>query len=64
MEYSFLLKYQDNTYKVKCILKRIFEDEIDIDKSMYGYYADKIQKEFKSFDSDLFQALSKNSENF
>jgi hypothetical protein len=61
MEYSFIIKYQDSTYKVKCIVKRMFRGSEDVSASDWGYYADKVMKEFNSFDEKLFVYLSKKS---
>jgi hypothetical protein len=65
LDYSFIIKYQDSTYKVKCIVKGIigWNNEY-VDNNNTANYADKIKKEFDSFDLKLFTYLSKKSSDF
>ena len=65
LEYSFTIKYQDNSYKVKCVVKRIIGfSGNDLANNDMANYADKIKKEFDEFDNKLFAALSKKAEDF
>ena len=64
LEYSFIIKYQDSSYKVKCIVKRMFRGSEDVDANDWGNYADKVKKEFDAFDNSLFNALSKKVDDF
>jgi hypothetical protein len=65
LEYSFIIKYQDSTYKVKCVVKRIIGyNDRDVDYSDWGNYANKVKKEFDAFDNKLLAYLSKKTDDF
>ena len=69
MELTFLVKYVDNQYKTKCIVKRIIHANIngiptDLDEDRWGFYQKEINETIQKFDLDLLAYLTKKDDKF
>ena len=67
LEYTFIIKYQDAAYKIKCIVKDIRNTDsrqtYSQNPSQWGSYAKEVQSAFDTFDTSLNNYLNeKNSE--
>lgn len=67
-EYTFIVKYQDNSYKVKCIAKNLYNTDsnstYDLSPSGWGQYATDIKKTFDDFDKSLNDYITSKIDNF
>ena len=64
MEFTYIVKYSDNKYKAKWIIKDLRTNSGSIKQNIWGYYAEDIEKAFDRNDSDLFQYLSSDKSDF
>lgn len=64
MEFTFIVKYTDNNYRVKWIVKDLMTDLGRIVKRNWGYYYDDIELVIKNNDEELFKYLSSTESNF
>ena len=58
MELTFMVKYMDNNYKVKWIVKDLSNNKGSFDPGMWGYYSEYIEKSISKNDKDLFDYMT------
>lgn len=60
---TFMIKYSDNNYKVKLVLKSVYmvKDGVEttLDQSYWGNYSPEIQDQFNQFDIALSKYIEK-----
>ena len=68
MEFTFMFKYQDNQYKLKCIIKNLYnvdsKSTYDINAYNYGNWKKEIDDEFVKFDGDANKSLTNKKDAF
>ena len=64
MEFTFMVKYADNNYKVKWVVKDLTNDKGSINQNLWGYYADEIEKSITNNDSEMFAYVTGKDDNF
>jgi len=64
MKFTFIVKYTDDSYKVKWIVKDIFTNNGSALPGVWGEYAGEIDEAIKKSDEDRFAYLSDNSSDF
>lgn len=68
LEFTFILKYEDNFYKIKYIVKNILSNSSSGTQSLiptsWGLYAEKIDEVFSILEFDLYNYLNKKNEIF
>ncbi len=65
MELTFFVKYIDNQYKTKYVVKRLIKNGLsDLGEEWWGYYKEQINKNIKDIDSELFNYLTKKDDKF
>jgi hypothetical protein len=65
-EFTFIIKYQDNNYRTKWIIKDVLMNANSIAQNYWGYYLEskEIKDFFKKHDDDMFAYISKNEVDF
>lgn len=68
MEFTFMFKYEDNQYKVKCLVKNLYnvdhKSTYDLAEHQYGNYKEKILAEFAKFDKSVNDYLTNKNNSF
>lgn len=66
MEFTFIVKYTDKSYKVKWIVKNLIMNGTSMREDFWGYYmdAEDIDTFFRKLDGDMFASLSSDNLNF
>jgi hypothetical protein len=64
MELTFLVRYSDNNYRVKWIVKDLFNDKGSYINNIWGYYAEEIKTTIDGKDKQLFDYLADKENSF
>lgn len=66
MEFTFIIKYTDNSYKIKWIAKNLIMNNYPISEDQWGYYAsgEEINSFFATNDKNMFTYLKSENLNF
>ncbi len=59
MEFSYIIKYQDNNYKLKLIVKDLFYNSLHAVPGIWGKHEAEINQSFHNFDSTLYNYLDR-----
>lgn len=61
LEFTFIVKYEDGKYRMKCIVKNIFNRDTkstyDLSEAMWGNWEKEIKGSFDKFDNSLLAFL-------
>jgi hypothetical protein len=63
-ELTFVVKYSDNNYRVKWIVKDLLNDKGSYSSDIWGYYAEDIEKCIKRNDDAMYKYLIDKSSEF
>ena len=64
MELTFIVKYSDNNYKVKWIVKNLMVNNESMSQSVWGYYYEDIEESINKNNELLFDYLNNYENNF
>jgi hypothetical protein len=69
LELTFLVKYIDNQYKTKYVVKRVIRQDAngnstDLIEGMWGRHKEQINKTIKDLDNELLNYLTKKNDKF
>jgi len=64
MELTFIVKYSDNNYRVKWVVKNLSNDDGSYAKNTWGYYAKDVKETLDRKDKELFKYLSSDKSDF
>lgn len=58
MDLTYIIKYTDNQYKVKWVVKDMMSNKGSFTEDCWGYYEDEIRETIKKNDNKLFTYLA------
>jgi hypothetical protein len=63
LNYTFLIKYKDNAYKIKLIAKSVSTDQYP-NGTIFEHHKKDIRSKFQAFDDDLYKFIKGESKDF
>ncbi|MCU7494727.1 MAG: hypothetical protein HF314_12200 [Ignavibacteria bacterium] len=64
MEFTFIVKYEDNKYKIKWIVKDMSTSKGSFSTDYWGFYKDEIDTSITKYDQNLYDYMKNKDLNF